>query len=68
MIIKKTQIMKIYKLFNGLKKIGEFNTILAAKQYADNSGLYGVFNLLGQDYRDSWYAFKNNSDSKNAEL
>lgn len=48
-----------YVLFIGFKKLGEFDTILEAKKYADNSGLSGVFNLLGKDnYRDSWYAFE----------
>jgi len=47
-----------YKLFIGIKKIGEFDSILEAKQFADNSGYTGVFNLLGRDYRDSWYVFE----------
>ncbi|NDW18782.1 DUF3873 domain-containing protein [Dysgonomonas sp. 216] len=48
-----------YKLFIGIKKIGEFDTISQAKQYAQTSGYTGVFNLLGKDYRDSWYVFAN---------
>ncbi len=49
-----------YVLFIGFKRLGEFDTILEAKKYADNSGLSGVFNLLGKDnYRDSWYAWGN---------
>lgn len=48
-----------YKLFVGLKKLGEFDSILDAKQFADNSGYTGVFNLLGKDYSDSWYVFDN---------
>jgi len=47
-----------YKLFIGLKKIGEFDSIFQAKRYADSSGYTGVFNLLGRNYRDSWYAFE----------
>lgn len=35
---------KMYKLFVGLKKLGEFSTILEAKQYANNSGISGAFN------------------------
>lgn len=30
-----------YKLFIGLKKLGEFDTILEAKRFADNSNLWG---------------------------
>jgi len=48
-----------YKLFIGLKKLGEFDSISQAKQYADSSGYTGVFNLLGKNYRDSWYVFTN---------
>lgn len=44
-----------YILFIGFKKLGGFDSILKAKQYASNSGLSGVFNLLGKNYRDSWY-------------
>lgn len=46
---------KKYKLFIGLKKIGEFNSILEAKLFANNSEYAGAFNLLGENYRDSWY-------------
>lgn len=54
-----TQKAKKYVLFVGFKRLGEFDTILKAKKYADNSGYTGVFNLLGKDnYRDSWYAFE----------
>jgi hypothetical protein len=49
------------KLFVGLKKLGEFDSILEAKQYANSGGYTGVFNLLGKDYSDSWYVFKSNS-------
>lgn len=55
-----------YKLFVGLKKIGEFDSISEAKHYANNSGYTGVFNLLGKDYRDSWYVWE--SDKKGKEL
>lgn len=44
-----------YKLFVGLTKLGDFPTILEAKKYANESGLSGAFNLLGKNYRDSWY-------------
>ena len=45
----------VYKLFIGFKKLGEFDTISEAKQYANNSGLTGAFSLLGYKYRDSWF-------------
>ncbi|MFV0366281.1 MAG: hypothetical protein ACK5JS_07240 [Mangrovibacterium sp.] len=48
---------KKYKLFIGMRKLGEFDTILEAKQYAQKSGLCGAFNLLGEGYRDCWYAW-----------
>ena len=52
----------MYKLFIGFKKLGEFPTILEAKQYANNSGYTGVFSLLGKDYRDNWYVFTQKKD------
>jgi len=54
---------KKYKLFIGLKKLGEFGSIPEAKQYADSSGYTGVFNLLGKGYRDSWYIFTNDKQT-----
>ena len=47
---------KMYKLFIGFRKLGEFDSILEAKQFAGNSGLSGIFTLIGDKYRDSWYA------------
>jgi len=44
-----------YKLFIGFNKLGEFNSISEAKNYAKESGLSGVFNLIGNKYQDSWY-------------
>lgn len=44
-----------YKLFIGFKKLGEFGTISEAKKHANESGLSGVFNLIGDKYQDSWY-------------
>ena len=49
---------EMYKLFAGFKKLGEFDNILKAKQYANDSGLTGAFNLIGENYRDSWYVSK----------
>lgn len=51
---------KMYKLFIGFRKLGEFNSILEAKQFADNSGLNGIFTLIGDSYRDSWYNSEKN--------
>jgi hypothetical protein len=49
----------MYKLFVGFKKLGEFESILKAKQYAQSSELSGMFNLMGDNgYRDSWYVFE----------
>lgn len=47
----------MYKLFVGFRMLGEFDSILKAKQYAQNSELSGMFNLIGDGYRDSWYVF-----------
>jgi hypothetical protein len=45
----------MYKLFAGFRKLGEFKTIPEAKRFAGESGETGVFNLIGDRYRDSWY-------------
>lgn len=55
----------MYKLFIGFKRLGEFKTISEAKKYADDSGLSGTFNLIGDKYRDSWYVFPNFKSFKN---
>lgn len=48
----------MYKLFIGFRKLGEFPTILQAKQFATESSYVGVFSLLGSNnYHDSWYKF-----------
>ena len=44
-----------YKLFIGFNKLGEFGSISEAKKHANDSGLSGVFNLIGDRYQDSWY-------------
>jgi hypothetical protein len=49
---------EMYKLFIGFRKLGEFDSILEAKQFADNSNYSGVFTLLGNNYSDKWYVFK----------
>ena len=48
----------MYKLFIGFRKLGEFPTILEAKKYAQNSKQTGLFSLLGDNYSDQWYIFK----------
>jgi hypothetical protein len=57
----------MYKLFVGFRKLGEFDSIYIAKQFAQESGITGVFNLIGTNgYRDSWYIFltrKEDSDT-----
>lgn len=47
----------MYRLFVGFRKLGEFPTILRAKQFATESIHVGVFTLLGENYHDSWYKF-----------
>ena len=44
-----------YILFLGFQRLGEFDTISEAKKHAQDSGLTGAFNLLGDNYRDAWY-------------
>lgn len=45
----------MYRLYLGFKLLGEFDSILEAKQFAGKSGLSGAFNLIGDNYRDAWY-------------
>lgn len=52
------RVQPFYKLFIGFKELGKFDSILKAKQYASDSWLTGMFNLLGPGYWDSWYVFK----------
>ncbi|MCL6102504.1 MAG: hypothetical protein M1292_08450 [Bacteroidetes bacterium] len=48
----------MYKLFVGFRKLREFDSIYIAKQFAQESGITGAFNLIGTNgYRDSWYIF-----------
>lgn len=47
-----------YRLYIGFRMLGEFPTLREAKLFAQNCGLAGVFNLIGNNYRDSWYVFK----------
>lgn len=63
---KHKQNKHMYKLFIGFKKLGEFKTISEAKKYADESGLTGVFNLIGDRYKDSWYVFPDFKSPQNS--
>lgn len=54
-VAKQKENPNVFKLFVGYKKLGEFDSILEAKKFADKSGLSGVFNLIGEKYQDSWY-------------
>ena len=55
---------EIYKLFIGFRKLGEFDSILEAKQFADSSNFSGVFTLLGNNYSDKWYVSKKYWDNE----
>jgi len=56
----------MYKLFVDFRKLGEFESILIAKQYALESGITGAFNLIGSNgYRDSWYVFEIHDNKTN---
>lgn len=55
--LKKKTVNK-FVLFLGFKRLGEFDTLSEAKKYAQESGETGVFNLLGDNYRDAWYVFE----------
>lgn len=48
-----------YRLYIGFRLLGEFPSIWQAKQFAQESGESGVFSLVGDGYRDSWYVSKN---------
>jgi len=52
---KYSKSLTMYSLFIGFRKFGEFPTISEAKRFARDSGLSGVFSLLGDNYSDSWY-------------
>lgn len=47
----------MYTLFIGFRKIDVFPSIWETKKFASESNLTGVFTLLGENYRDSWYKF-----------
>lgn len=45
----------MYRLYVGFRLLSEFTSIWEAKKYAQNSNLRGIFNLIGDNYRDVWY-------------
>ncbi|MBF0760164.1 hypothetical protein IR148_03795 [Dysgonomonas mossii] len=48
----------MYRLYIRFRLLGEFHSIREAKQFAGKSRLSGVFNLIGDNYRDPWYVFR----------
>jgi hypothetical protein len=59
----------MYKLFVGFRKLGEFDSIYTAKQFAQESGLTGAFSLIGTNgYRDSWYIFPARREDSDKEI
>lgn len=59
----------MYKLFVGFRKLGEFNSIYIAKQFAQESGIAGAFNLIGTNgYLDSWYIFPTRREDSDKEI
>ena len=59
--------MRKYKLFIGYRLLGEFSGIWEAKNFAAESGLSGIFSLVGENYRDSWYEPKKQAKNGNNE-
>ena len=53
-----------FVLFLGFKRLGEFESVSEAKRYAQDSGETGIFNLLGNNYRDAWYVFEDENKEK----
>lgn len=59
----------MYKLFVGFRRLGEFDSILIAKQFAHESRIIGAFNLIGTNgYRDSWFVFPTRNDDSYTEI
>ena len=44
--------MKKFRLYKGFKLIGEYDSILEGKRNSPKED--GVYNLKGENYRDSW--------------
>lgn len=47
----------MYRLYIGFRLLGEFKSIREAKIFAGECGETGAFNLMGDNYRDSWYGW-----------
>lgn len=62
---KNDKIMRKYKLFIGYRLLGEFSGIWEAKNFAAESGMSGIFSLVGENYRDSWYEPKKQDKNGN---
>ena len=45
--------------------LGEFSGIWEAKNFAAESGMSGIFSLVGENYRDSWYEPKKQDKNGN---
>jgi hypothetical protein len=46
--IQYLQRLKAFRLYIGFQKLGEFDTYAEARQYAGETSLSGVFNILGE--------------------
>ena len=57
--------MRKYKLFIGYRLLGAFSGIWEAKNFAAESGMSGIFSLVGENYRDSWYEPKKQDKNGN---
>ena len=44
---------------------GRFSGIWEAKNFAAESGMSGIFSLVGENYRDSWYEPKKQDKNGN---
>ena len=59
----------MYKLFVDFRKLGEFDSIYIAKQFAQESGITGAFNLIGTNgYKDSWFIFPARNEGSDTEI
>ena len=55
----------MYRLYIGFRKLGEFESIFEAKRFANKCRLAGTFNLIGENYHDSWYVLESEIRPKN---
>lgn len=54
-----------YSSATGYRLLGEFSGIWEAKNFAAESGMSGIFSLVGENYRDSWYEPKKQDKNGN---